>query len=207
MCKAVCAGQLPASTCSLCGECLVLSFSCLLLAGEGRFLNFPPETVIGWRLHTRLRKALKGCGLLLSPPAGGGRRRPRSPKPRHVAAGSLDTGFTESKPSTVMHQADLNLACYISCHSEISSVDHLWEVVGSAFEKGDLGAFAQYQAINFQQWKSTDEDNAEQFWVEVYNFQDRSGEQCFKELALFALSLLTMPLSNADVEQAFTLLT
>ncbi|CAM5087800.1 unnamed protein product [Natator depressus] len=50
-----------------------------------------------------------------------------------------DTGFTESKPSTMMHQADLNLACYIACHSEISSVDHLWEVVGSAFEKGGLG--------------------------------------------------------------------
>ncbi|CAM2099904.1 unnamed protein product [Caretta caretta] len=86
-----------------------------------------------------VRKALKGCGLLLSPPAGGGRRRPRSPKPP-AAAGSLDTGFTESKPSTMMHQADLNLACYIACHSEISSVDHLWEVVGSAFEKaGGLG--------------------------------------------------------------------
>ncbi|CAM4518320.1 unnamed protein product [Lepidochelys kempii] len=132
MCKAACPRQLPASTCSPCGECLVLG------GGEGRFLNFPPETVIGWRLHTLLRKALKGGGLLLSPPAGGGRRRPRSPKPP-AAAGSLETGFTESKPSTMMHQADLNLACYIICHSEISSVDHVWEVVGSAFEKGGLG--------------------------------------------------------------------
>lgn len=115
-----------------------------------------------------------------------------------------------------MHQADLNLACYIACQSEISSMDHLGDVVRSAFQKegkpqltspcwifkGDLGALdAQYQAINFQQWKSTD---VEQFWVEVYNFQDSRGEQCFKELVLFALSLLAMPLSNADVEQVFT---
>lgn len=44
----------------------------------------------------------------------------------------------------------------------------------------------------------------EQFWVEVYNFQDNSGEQRFKELALFAFSLLTVPLSNADVKQVFS---
>ncbi|KAL1250495.1 hypothetical protein QQF64_018291 [Cirrhinus molitorella] len=34
--------------------------------------------------------------------------------------------------------------------------------------------------------------------------QDSSGEQCFKDLALFALSLLAMPLSNADVERVFS---
>lgn len=38
------------------------------------------------------------------------------------------------------------------------------------------------------------------FWVEVLHFTDASGERCFKELAEFALSLLSLPLSNADVE-------
>lgn len=70
---------------------------------------------------------------------------------------------------------------------------------------GDLGALdAQYQAINFQAWKTKDDCQAEQFWAEVLSDKDSSGEQCFKELALFALSLLAMPLSNADVERVFS---
>ncbi|XP_058645892.1 uncharacterized protein LOC131548545 [Onychostoma macrolepis] len=64
---------------------------------------------------------------------------------------------------------------------------------------GDLGALdAQYQAINFQEWKTKDDCQA------VLNYKDSSGEQCFKDLALFALSLLAMPLSNADVERVFS---
>ncbi|QQP39065.1 Uncharacterized protein FKW44_019828, partial [Caligus rogercresseyi] len=37
------------------------------------------------------------------------------------------------------------------------------------------------------------------FWVEVFNYCDSSGEQAFRDLAQFALSLLAMPLSNADM--------
>ena len=38
----------------------------------------------------------------------------------------------------------------------------------------------------------------------VYNHTDASGEQCFMELALFALAMLSLPLSNADEERAFS---
>lgn len=41
-------------------------------------------------------------------------------------------------------------------------------------------------------------------WVKVLHFTDASGESCFKELAEFALSLLAMPLSNADVDRVFS---
>lgn len=69
---------------------------------------------------------------------------------------------------------------------------------------GDLGVLdAQYQAINFQEWKTKDDCQAEQFWAEVLKYKNSSGEQCFKDLALFALSLIAMPLSNADVERVF----
>ncbi len=47
---------------------------------------------------------------------------------------------------------------------------------------GDLGAFdAQYQAIKFQEWKTKDDCQAEQFWAEVLNCKDSSGEQCFND--------------------------
>lgn len=48
-----------------------------------------------------------------------------------------------------------------------------------------------------------DDCQAEQIWTEVLNCKDSSGDQCLKDLALSALSLLAMPLSNADVERVF----
>lgn len=70
---------------------------------------------------------------------------------------------------------------------------------------GDLGALdAEYQAISFHEWKVKDDCQAEQFWAKVLNYKDSSGEQCFKDLALFALFLLEMPLSNADIERVFS---
>lgn len=37
----------------------------------------------------------------------------------------------------------------------------------------------------------------------MLDFTNSSDESCFKEIAEFALSLLAMPLSNADVERMF----
>ncbi|QQP39542.1 Uncharacterized protein FKW44_020460, partial [Caligus rogercresseyi] len=70
---------------------------------------------------------------------------------------------------------------------------------------GDLAALeTQYQAVAFHPWTTTDDCHAEAFWVEVFNYRDSSGEQAFRDLAQFALSLLAMPLSNADVERVFS---
>jgi len=45
------------------------------------------------------------------------------------------------------------------------------------------------------------------FWMEVEAFKDAGGNQCFQELALGAIRLLTLPISNAHVERAFSQVT
>ena len=42
------------------------------------------------------------------------------------------------------------------------------------------------------------------FGFKVLNYKDSGGDHIFKKLSLFSLSLLAMPLSNADVEQVFS---
>lgn len=44
----------------------------------------------------------------------------------------------------------------------------------------------------------------ETFWAEVNNYRDSNGEQLFKYLIDFALKLLCLPHSNADIEQIFS---
>lgn len=61
---------------------------------------------------------------------------------------------------------------------------------------GNLGALdAQYQAINFQEWETKDNSQAELLWAKVLNYKDSSGEQCFKDLVLIALSIFILPLA------------
>lgn len=45
------------------------------------------------------------------------------------------------------------------------------------------------------------------FWLQVEAFKDAGGNQCFKELALGVIRLLTLPISNAHVERAFSQVT
>ena len=71
--------------------------------------------------------------------------------------------------------------------------------------KGDVGQLdIQYKSANLVQWKTADNMNPEALWVEVYNYRDASGERIYADLALFALSLLSLQLSNADVERVFS---
>ena len=42
------------------------------------------------------------------------------------------------------------------------------------------------------------------FWNEVLRFKDAQGESRFEELATFAITLLILPHSNADVERLFS---
>lgn len=71
--------------------------------------------------------------------------------------------------------------------------------------KGDIGLLdTQYRQLCFLPWKNVTKNDTASFWVEVLHFTDASGERCFKELAEFALSLLSLPLSNADVERVFS---
>lgn len=51
---------------------------------------------------------------------------------------------------------------------------------------------------------STDQD-IDKFWLEVEAFKDAGGNKCFQELAQGAIRLLVLPVSNANVERAFSL--
>lgn len=44
------------------------------------------------------------------------------------------------------------------------------------------------------------------FWACVLDCRDAGGSQKFKELALFALKVLTVPISNAVVERLFSVM-
>ncbi|KAJ1142118.1 hypothetical protein NDU88_008445 [Pleurodeles waltl] len=49
--------------------------------------------------------------------------------------------------------------------------------------------------------------NMESFWMEVYNYTDAAGKHCFHELAMGAIKMLTLPISNAHVERVFSQMT
>ena len=43
-----------------------------------------------------------------------------------------------------------------------------------------------------------------EFWGNVMQYEDTSGEKAFEKLARFALKILCLPISNADVERVFS---
>lgn len=74
---------------------------------------------------------------------------------------------------------------FFSC--QLDALETQWRNVGSA---------------GFPHDKSIDA-----FWLEVEAFKDAGGNQCFKDVALGAIRLLTLPISNAHVERAFSQVT
>lgn len=60
----------------------------------------------------------------------------------------------------------------------------------------------QYQNLNLTKWTET--GNTKLFWAEVEKFRDASGLNPFQELCDFALQMLVLPLSNAEVERIFS---
>lgn len=62
----------------------------------------------------------------------------------------------------------------------------------------------QWRQIHLLSWKNT--KNTKEFWYEVLNFKDLAGENRFEDLATFAISLLVLPHSNADVERLFSMM-
>ncbi|MGH0151419.1 UNVERIFIED_CONTAM: hypothetical protein FKN15_020229 [Acipenser sinensis] len=70
---------------------------------------------------------------------------------------------------------------------------------------GDLGKLEQqWRALNNVHWEHTEDNQIEEFWVEVAKHTDAAGDKDFTELGRFALSLLALPFSNASVERAFS---
>lgn len=61
----------------------------------------------------------------------------------------------------------------------------------------------EWNMLSNKQWDNTDETVL--FWSEVYEDRDSGGNRRFENVAKFALALLTTPISNADVERAFSI--
>ncbi len=61
------------------------------------------------------------------------------------------------------------------------------------------------------QWRNvasagfSDDQDIDKFWLEVEAFKDAGGNKCFQELAQGTIRLLVLPVSNAHVERAFSL--
>ncbi|KAK3892503.1 hypothetical protein Pcinc_003734 [Petrolisthes cinctipes] len=70
---------------------------------------------------------------------------------------------------------------------------------------GDIGKLdEQWQLLGTVSWPMDVLDNEEKFWMTVHGHHDASGEQDFKEVGQFALSMLALPFSNASVERVFS---
>lgn len=62
----------------------------------------------------------------------------------------------------------------------------------------------QWNKLTLIEWSSSVIDNTVSFWSEAACYRDASGDNPFRELSDFALSLLVLPWSNAEVERAFS---
>ena len=91
----------------------------------------------------------------------------------------------------------MRVACFWAYFVFVTAANFLGLYVRSTFK-------LVYKSVNLVQWKTADNMNPEALWVEVYNYRDASGERVYADLALFALSLLSLPLSNADDERVFS---
>ncbi|XP_051864350.1 uncharacterized protein LOC127566364 [Drosophila albomicans] len=60
----------------------------------------------------------------------------------------------------------------------------------------------QYGKIHLFYWEN--KEDTVKFWAEVLSFRDSSDNNPFKSLALFAIRLLCLPWSNAEVERVFS---
>ena len=60
----------------------------------------------------------------------------------------------------------------------------------------------QWRVIHLSKWN--EKNNTVGFWSEVWQFRDAAGFNPFQELAQVAVSVLTLPHSNADCVQKQT---
>ncbi|CAI9734523.1 KAB0803789.1hypothetical protein PPYR_00759 [Octopus vulgaris] len=60
----------------------------------------------------------------------------------------------------------------------------------------------QFNSIHLVKW--TNMSNTEAFWLEVLEYKDANGGNPFRDVANFAINLLILPNSNAEVERLFS---
>jgi len=120
-------------------------------------------------------------------------------------------GFLLEATKQIQNRLPANIALWRSLASFSPSVmlsqvkEPLYSLELLKLFKGDIGQLdIQYKSVNLVQWSTANDSNPEALWTEIYNYRDASGERAYGDLALFALSLLALPLSNADVERVFS---
>lgn len=62
----------------------------------------------------------------------------------------------------------------------------------------------QYNRIRNVRWPEREETEVEEFWLDVLNHTNAAGERDFEELAMFIISMIALPFSNAAVERVFS---
>lgn len=60
----------------------------------------------------------------------------------------------------------------------------------------------QWNNLHLVNWNEC--NNTVQFWVEVFSYTDATDENPFKDVAMLAIMLLSLPYSNAEVERTFS---
>lgn len=71
--------------------------------------------------------------------------------------------------------------------------------------RGELAKLdQQYSHLGAIQWPNRDDEDVEQFWIDVATHTDACGDQDFEDLGKFMLSILALPFSNAAVERTFS---
>lgn len=83
-----------------------------------------------------------------------------------------------------------------------SKKDNIVEIL-EHFKISDIDEiFRQYNKISFVKWENI--EDTVKFWAEVLRYEDACGNNPFLLLAKFAISLLSLPWSNAEVERVFS---
>ncbi|XP_076028495.1 uncharacterized protein LOC143017594 [Oratosquilla oratoria] len=60
--------------------------------------------------------------------------------------------------------------------------------------------------LNLEQWPKSCLESSVAFWAEVYEKLDSAGNRKFPNISAFALALLSLPFSNANVERVFSVM-
>ncbi|KAH0549687.1 hypothetical protein KQX54_012501 [Cotesia glomerata] len=91
----------------------------------------------------------------------------------------------------------------------ISADDLPWELSAEGADRDLIRIqWRQLRTLRLHDISIEFDNNVEitKFWIAVWNLRDASGNQSFKELASFAIRALSSPISNADVERVFSVM-
>lgn len=64
----------------------------------------------------------------------------------------------------------------------------------------------QWCTLSNVHWDSASSNDGMKLWFEIYNYTNSKGENTYREIAEFAFTILSLPLSNASVERVFSFL-